>query len=257
MSDLVDDLMSFTGLGREEAATLLEASNFDVAAAATLHFEQQDGRIASARAAASEAEWNSEDSSGMHEVAEGEAEARADRIEEAAAAARPPPRAAAEGESGYFDRYPRIRYCLALLWRTPGMSLVHSLVLGLGRIFFNIARAGVSSLLLAPLQMLGLVSWREEVPAGAPAAQLLETQLEAEYGSTHPSFFRGSCQQALSRSRQQAKFLLACLYSPGNVCICMELPPSPCRKQQPGLTALSQANVSATRCAQAPKSRYS
>jgi len=141
-------------------------------------------------------------------------EEEADRIEQAAAAAR-----AAAGSppahDGYFERYPRLRYCLELLWRTPGVPLLHSCTMGLGRLLYSLFASGLAPLIWASLQLLGLVPAQARPPAGPRAAQRLQADFEAEFGTTHPTFFRGSCHQALSRSRQEAKFVLACLYSPG------------------------------------------
>eukprot|EP00966_Prymnesium_polylepis_P219698 5082279-Prymnesium_polylepis.1 len=64
-------------------------------------------------------------------------ELRADEIEQAAAAAR-----VADGEPEAaprrFDGYPRLRYCLNLLWRTPGVPFLHSLFVGFGRFFYSL-----------------------------------------------------------------------------------------------------------------------
>lgn len=209
MADLVEDLMSFTGLGRDEAVTLLEASNFDLNAAATLHFEQQESRSGWAGSASEhERRLEAEDSLNL------DPEVRADHIEQAAAATRARDEAGNE-ERGYFDAYPRIRYCLALIWRMPGVPLLHSWFIKLGRLLYSFVISDFTSLLLAPLQLLGLVPMENYTPSGATAIQQLQAKFEDDFGTTHPTFYRGTCQQALTSSRQQAKFLLACLYAPG------------------------------------------
>ena len=98
MGDMVEELMSFTGLERDEAATLLEASNFDLAAAAQLHFEQQEGRApaGSFGAAASQAEQViseddydmalEDDQMDLADALNMDPDARADHIEQVAAA---------------------------------------------------------------------------------------------------------------------------------------------------------------------------
>ena len=220
---MVEDLMSFTGLGRDEAATLLEASNFDLAAAATLYFEQQEGRSPAPQpeAVGSHAEQGiSEDDYDMAlEDVTGaigmDPQEQANQIEQAAAAARAAEGAPVRDDGGYFDAYPRLRYCLTLLWRTPGVPALHSFCVGLGRFFYTMGLSGLGSLLLAPLRLLGLLPMQPRTPPGAPAVRRLESTFEANFGTTHPTFFRGTCQQAIGRSRTEAKFALICLCSPG------------------------------------------
>lgn len=81
----------------------------------------------------------------------------------------------------------------------------------LGRLLY---RTGLISLvgyiLWAPLALLGFggaVGGRR-----GPPPPPFDEWFEQNHGNVHPRFFRGSCQQALSRSKTDAKFLLAYLH---------------------------------------------
>ena len=206
--ETIADLMSFTGLGHEEATTLLQAAGGSLEAAATLHFEQQDGRAAASAAEA--AAVDSDEDDGFELLDGAPPENGVEGFE--AAAAEPPDAVAGERLGGY----PRLSYVCGLLWRVPGIPMVSALAMRLGSLLYSFGLSGFYSLLLAPLSLLGLLPDQPRVPPGAPAVRRLESIFETDYGTTHPAFFRGTCQQALQRSRQQARFVLVCLYTPGD-----------------------------------------
>ena len=209
---MIADLMSFTGLGAEEAAILLEAAGGDLAAAATLHFEQQDGPGAGSASATAAPDRpmvsDDEDVIDFDEAINGEPPNRGggggggNNAAAGAVEDMPPP---------LFGAYPRLSYALNLLWRVPGIPMISSFALRISSFLYNM---GLTGLLLGPLRILGLLPNQPRIPAGAPAVRRLESIFETDFGTTHPTFFRGTCQQALQRSRQEAKFVLVCLYSP-------------------------------------------
>ena len=233
-----EELASITGLAPDQAALLLEAAGGDLAIAVQLHFDGEDARGRPGNSAADEAaaraaqmeedaanyggglgdDDDDDDDDGFPEPVPDEG-----RDGGAGAAVLSPggrrahsPGAVPRGGPPQPGRLTRL--CAAFGWfaTAPGFSLIYRVLLGGGRFLYSTGLIQlVTSLLWAPLAMLGLVAAAPPPPPPAVAAQRFEAWFEEHHGQTHPPFFRGSCQSALGRSRSEAKFVLVYLHDTG------------------------------------------
>jgi hypothetical protein len=171
-----------------------------------VHFDQEDTRNASDRNAAADAAaiaaQMEEDAYAAANVGGGDDAPPARRARSPVMGA--PPQGGAVGVP------PQSQWRAAMGWLAgvPGLSLLFGLVTGGGRFLLGF----VSSLLWAPLAMLGLAPPTAPAPPPSVAAQQFEAWFEERHGTTHPPIFRGSCQAALGRSKSEAKFVLAYLH---------------------------------------------
>ena len=198
------ELSAITGLAVDEAAMLLEAAGGDLAMAATLHFEPD-----ALQAGGGGARPGSSDDGGPPYDYGGDDydldEAAYDAASNAAdAAGRAPPPLA----GGRQPLQPS-RWRVFVQWMALYMPFTYGVALGGYEVWATRGLLGLlGSLLWAPLALLGLTP-----PSAAPppheAVQQFEEWFEAEHGTTHPRFFRGSCQSAIGRSRSEARFVLA------------------------------------------------
>ena len=236
-----ETLQAITGLSSEQASVLLEAAGGDLEKAVQLHFEGEDRQSISARDAevaaslAAEAyeqprhprgvgdaaeygegyddefDCSDDDDDGFPEaVGEGDdqvappargrqarsPEPPAQRRVVGAAAGAPPPYSRWRAVYGFLAAYvPFFGYLErfgGLLYRTGVLSVI-------------------GYVLWAPAFLLGFVGGPAARGPPPPAVEF-SVWFEEHFGPAHPRLFRGSCQSALSRSRTEAKFLLAYLH---------------------------------------------
>ena len=215
-SDTLSDLAAITGLPHEEAEILLAAAGGDLATAVQLHFDREDGDAAVARDAAMAAQVAADEYGGDGEGEddeEGDDEDFPDELDHT------PPRRLARspepaGGGAVAARYPRLGMLYGWLAAyVPFFSYAQRF----GRYAYRTGIIGfLGSLLWAPLALIGLVGGGRRPGAPAGPVRPFSDWFEEHHGQTHPHFFRGSCQSALSRSRADAKFLLAILHEHGS-----------------------------------------
>lgn len=227
MSDTVAELSAITGLDHDAAENLLQATGGDLATAVELHFEQDDSARSSARDAALAAsvaaeeygddvgdEYDDEDGEDGFPDAEDEPGGGPPPLQPGPRRAVRSPEPHGEGGAAMAPHYPR----LGALYRWAAAYLpFFGVAERIGRFTYRTGIVGfLGTLLWAPLALIGLVGpggGRRGGPAG-PVRPFGEW-FEEFHGTTHPRFFGGSCQSALSRSRADAKFLLAYLHDHG------------------------------------------
>ena len=204
------EVAAITGLSEEASQSLLDAAGGNLEVAVQLHFDQEDSAAGSSAAARSGGGGGGEAHGGGGDPA-------------ARPPARQPPAAAAGSGAGVLD-------FLSYVGGLPGFSHLRLLFVGLGRL---LQRTGLLSLvlpvadllLLTPLRLLGFLAPPPRESA-AEAAARFTAEFEELHGETHPRFFRGSCSEALSRARREAKFCLVYLHSaahPAAASTCDEL----------------------------------
>ena len=214
MARAVEELVEMTGLAADQASTLLGAAGGDLSLAVALHFDSQEGGGSSSAHAAAAAASDTSGDAALAAAIAAEGFADGSDLEDEGAPPPPPPppppRPAGAPRGGW----------LVSGWRRlaglPGMGLLGRVAMGIYRFVYTTGLLQfVASLLMAPLNLLGLVSAPEgQRPASAAAAvAAFESWFEEEHGPTHPRFFRGGAPQALSRSRTDASFVLALLHS--------------------------------------------
>jgi len=199
MSDIAQ-IAAITGLGAAESGILLEAANGDPSVAVQLHFDQEDSANHGGRGSGGAS--SSDDAGGAG----------------SSSAAAPPlgrePGAAARAEALGAPVAPATGFfgLLSFIGGLPGFRQLKLLMVGLGQLLH---RTGLASLILpvadllflTPLRLLGVLD-SGPVATGAVAVQRFAARFEAEYGATHPFLFKGSCSDALTRARRDAKFVL-------------------------------------------------
>eukprot|EP00962_Isochrysis_galbana_P018098 scaffold5212_cov108-Isochrysis_galbana.AAC.9 len=210
MSEKMAQVAAITGLGDDESRALLEAAGGDTAVAVQLHFDQEDSANSAARGAGTSASAAGPSAPALAREPSFEA-AGAGMVEERGplrGVAAPPP---AGPLSGFFR-------LLGFVGNLPGFSHLRMLFLGLGRLIHQSRLTALllpvaELLLLTPLRLIGLLP-SATAQTGAGAVERFAARFEAEHGATHPRFFRGSCSDALSRARREAKFTLVYVHQP-------------------------------------------
>jgi hypothetical protein len=203
------ELEAITGLSSAEAELLLEASGGNLEQAVQLHFESEDQQHTSvqdaAMAAALAADEYGEpagasDGEGMGDTMGSDPHFGGGMRPAQSPVPPAPPRAP-----------PPSRWRGALQWMQLYVPLFGYFE-SLGRLIYRTGILGfVGTLLWAPFALIGFgPAARPQAPSAA--AQQFEAWFEEAHGTTHPRFFRGSCQQALLRSKTDARFLLAYLH---------------------------------------------
>ena len=214
--DVVQDLVSITGLSEEEAAVLLEAAGGNLEHAVQLHFDNEDAaaggtaRDAEMAAAAAAGYYEDSDFGGGGRRSSDDDDVTFGGVADGGGGRRarsPAPAPRAGGEEP-----PPSRWRVALAWIGAYLP-VYSFAARVGRLLSGTGILGfLSSLLWAPLALVGLVGANPQPRAPAAAVQQFEAWFEETIGRVHPRFFRGSCQAALSRSKTDARFVLAYLH---------------------------------------------
>ena len=223
----VDEFLAITGVTREEALPLLDSAGGDLATAVELFFAQQDSGAQNAQDAAVAAQVAA-DEYGYGEDDDGEEDFPEEDEDGPAAHGMPPPRlarspvpggdpggAGAPGGGPVAPAYPRLGALYA--WMARNVPLF-GYAEKIGSFAYRVGIVGfLGSLLWAPLALLGLVGGGGDGGFRAPPGPVrpFSEWFEENHGTVHPRFFRGSCQTALSRSKSEAKFLLAYLHDHG------------------------------------------
>lgn len=208
----LSELMAITGLPQEEAQPLLAASGGDLAMAVQLHFDQEEGVRGAAAAAnyGGGGDFDDDFDDGEEDFPEALDANEAPPMGAPGPGARLARSPEPPADDAVVPRFPRLFALYGWMARyVPFFGLAERLT----RMAYRVGIVGfVGTLLWAPLALIGLAPTDGHGAAPAGPARPFVEWFEEHHGPLHPRFFRGSCQSALSRSKSEAKFLLAYLH---------------------------------------------